>query len=147
MSDDPSPNIPNHVFWLIWASLLFVIPVYLIILQFHPPKLAESELPLDKSFVRMVALVACGNLLISFAVRILVTMRLARRGDPSKQVQVLATCLVSWTLAEAVAIYGLVLGLYGASVYDYAGFFIAGFSALVYLIPSFALPTDEAAEP
>ena len=144
MSDEPSPSIPNHVFWFIWACLLFVVPVYLLVLQLNPPRLAEGESAPDKSFVRKVALVACANLLLSFAIRIFVTRRIARQGDSRKQAYLFPSCLFSWALAEAVAVYGLVLGLQGASVYDYAGFLIAGFSALVYLIPSFALPGDEA---
>ena len=114
-------------------------PFTLIVLQLNPPQLAEGESGPSKSFVRIVALVACGNLAISFAIRILVTMRFAKQEDPAKQAYVLPSCLLSWALAEAVAIYGLILGLQGASIYDYGSFFLAGFSALIYLIPSFAM--------
>ena len=140
MSDNKAPNIPNHVFWFTWGFLLFAIAAYLFVLQANPPEVAEEESRPDKSFVRIVALVACGNLAISFAIRILYTLRFARHEDPVKRAYVFTSCLISWALAEAVAIYGLILGLQGASVYDYGGFFLAGFSALIFLIPSFALP-------
>lgn len=130
-------KIPGHVLWHIWAALLMAIVFYFLVLQFCPIRPAQGVTGPEKNHVRKIALLSCCQLAISFAIWHAVILRSARDKDPGQRSRVFPGCLVSWALAEAVAIYGLVLGFQGASIYDYGGFLLSGFSALIYLIPNF----------
>lgn len=129
--------MPGRVLWLTWATLLLTIPIFLLVLQVHAPRIAEAQSARDKAVVRRIALLACLNFAIGFAIWHAVTLRFARDKNRRRRIWLLPTCMISWLLAEAVGIYGLVLGMLGASIYDYGGFLLAGFSSLIYLIPNF----------
>lgn len=130
-------NIPGSVLWLTWATLLLTIVIYFLILQVHAPEIADRQSTPDKPTVRKVALLACLNFAMAFGIWHAFALRFARDRNNRRRAWIFPTCLISWLLAEAVAIYGLVLGIMGVSAYDYGGFLLAGFSALIYLIPNF----------
>ena len=76
---------------------------------------------------------------LSFAIRLLVTTRIAEsvESDSAMQQRLFGSYIVSLALAEATAIFGLVLAFTGAPLSGYLPFIIAGFGALLLQPPTF----------
>ncbi len=130
-ADAPTPM----VFWAIWGALTASIVIYLVVLQVvrgTPPE----EGP-DGTLVVMFSGLAVVNLAVAFGVRLFHTNRIARRREPEKRAALLSACIISWALAEAVAIYGLVLGFLGAAESTSHVFFLVAFTAMLFLTPRF----------
>jgi F0F1-type ATP synthase membrane subunit c/vacuolar-type H+-ATPase subunit K len=123
--------------WVIWGALTLSILLYFVILQMTGHE-EEPKVPPGPGFVQILTGAALVSLVSSFVIRKVVTLPLAEKlNDPANFAKILTSCIISWALAEAVAIYGLVLGMMGAPILTCGLFFIAGFGAMIRLTPNF----------
>lgn len=122
--------------WIIWGALTFSIVAYLVVLHVAGP---EEKNTGGVSLAGILAAVSAVNLVVSFGVRWFLNrvVKSTKEGEPIDFGRVLTFSVISWALAEAVAIYGLVLGFTGEPFSVYSGFFIAAFVAMVTLAPTF----------
>ena len=132
----PPPGNPSLLLWIVWGALTSSIVVYLVVLQVAAPKETDTG---GGSLAGVLAAVSVVNLVVSFGARWFL-QRIVKNGKEGESIdfsRVLTLSIISWALAESVAIYGLVLGFTGEPFSVYSGFFIAGFIAMVTLAPTF----------
>jgi len=122
--------------WIIWGFLTSSVFTYFVVLQFIGSEKEVAIFP-DEMMVKILTGVAVLNLLISFGIRKMVTLPLSEKLEPKNFQKLMASCIISWALAESVAIFGLILGLMGAPMSTCGLFFLAGFGAMVFQSPSF----------
>lgn len=126
------------VLWIMWGALLSSVVVYLVVLHLTGSEVAENS-PVDKNLVKILSGVALGSIIVSAMIRWKITLPMVRKSTPETLSRVLPSCIVSWALAESVAIFGLVLGFMGEPISTFGVFFIASFGTLVCLTPNFSL--------
>ncbi len=122
--------------WLIWGFLTSSVFLYFVILQIIGND-KENVAPPDDMMVKILTGLALVNFMGSFLIRKIVTLPLSEKLDQQNFQKLMASCIISWALAESVAIFGLILGLIGAPMSTSGLFFVAGFGAMVFLSPSF----------
>lgn len=132
----PPPGNPSLLLWIVWGALTFSIVVYLVVLQVAAPEEKDTG---GASLAGVLAAVSVVNVVVSFGARWFLQriVKKGKEGEPIDFSRVLSLSIISWALAEAVAIYGLVLGFTGEPFSVYSGFFVAGFVVMVALAPTF----------
>lgn len=124
--------------WIIWGMLCFAIVTYLVVINLSStsdtgPEANEKINQLPK----ILGVVAVVNILISLGIRKFWTLPLVKKLDSDSLLAVLPSCVVSWAMAEAVSIYGLVLGFTGEPISVYGIFMVASFGTMMFLSPNF----------
>ncbi len=122
--------------WLLWGTLLSSLVVYLVVAAMMTGEPAE---PLDPIFVSVLGGVALAVGAASLGVGRLIPRWLIRRGTlhPERALSIVAFStlgLIGWSLAQSVAIYGLVLFFMSNRLLVLAPFFVA--SAVLMMLTS-----------
>ena len=128
-----APGSPLLVARLVWASLLVAAALYCVVLVLLLRSGAGSPSPTLGDPLRTILLVlaAAQTLAVWFVWRRFVGSSGGRAAvDPQRAIAMHVVC---WALCEAIALYGLVIGLIARSVEPV--FFVWGLVALLLLRP------------
>lgn len=132
--------------WLVWASLLFSVGIYSGLVV--SGVISRPENAPDAVLVNILLGVAGFNALLTFIMRFFLR-RFIRRENlqprPNWAGRYLPLAIVIWALSEAIAIFGLVLFLIGASAMTYWTFAGLSMGVLVCHMPAFLIPKDKKA--
>jgi hypothetical protein len=111
----PTPQLPR-VARIVWGAMLAAVASYAVVLAVVAP---AGTAPAGVAHVGLLrrTFVAAG--LVQSAVAWLVHRRVTPRAPRG-----FALLLVSWTLGESIAVYGLVLGLVARNVSEGVAFFV-----------------------
>jgi len=136
---DDAPRLLRIAAWVLWGVLLSSLPVYLLVAAMMT-EAGEPAEPLDGLFVSMLGGVALVVGAACLGIGRVVPRWLIRRGtlDPERALSVVALGtlgLIGWSLAESVAIYGLVLFFMSSSLLVLAPFFVASALLMVLTTP------------
>ena len=136
-NQQPINKSPNILLWIIWFALLTAILTYLAVLKisFQPEEGTTLE---NDMLVKILGGVGLCGIAAAFFIRNVITLPMAKKLTPETMMNVLPSCIISWALAESVAIYGLVLGFQGAPFSISSAFFLVSFAAMIFLSPNFA---------
>jgi len=133
--DDQTLKAQKIVHWVIWGSLTMAVIIYVVLLQLSgtevDPEASEGNL------LSILLVVSGGCVTVSFAIRFLVTKKLAAKAERKFSMIALPTYIVSLALAESVAVYGLLMGTQGVPMKEYMLFFAVSFFALLLQPPTF----------
>ena len=131
----PNRNQMRLVLWMIWGSLITAIFIYLFIVDSQTDGRVESE-----NISRILVFILGGVSLFLLAVSLLVrrkAVQAAANPDPAKLGMVLTFSIFAWAMSEAIAIFGLLLGLLGAEFKTCAPFFLVSMIALAIHAPAY----------
>ncbi len=132
------PTQAKLMFWIIWAALAFSIIIYFVVLKTVATGSEEVLEKPDQSIVLVLAGVGLLSIAVSLGIRILLVNPRIGKLAPGEIMKVFPHCIISWALAEAVGIYGLVLGFMGHPIGSYGLFFVTSFCTMLFLAPTFA---------
>jgi len=121
---------PFEVARIVWLAMLVAVGLYAVVLAVL---LGQDGTPGDVTALRRVFMgLAFGDFVVIYALR----QRLPLDARPAGDAQaVLTTYIMCWALSEAVALFGLVLGILGRSFDEAAPFFIVAAALLLWQRP------------
>lgn len=142
MSSPPSAKFPPALRWILWFALLNGVAIYLIVLNFF---LGGEETDSPEPLVKNVLMGAgFAGAVISMAIRQIVKNQTRSvNGALVPPVWIDQAFIVALALAEAPAIFGLILGLQGSPFKDYLPLFVISFAAFILSAPAFFYPGRE----
>jgi hypothetical protein len=113
--------------WIVWLALLMSVTFYAGLAVFSPFK---NNTPLDEQ-TRMILTDALGAISLSIMLLITAFRRVLAKALPYNTYSILR-----WAMCEAIAIFGLVLSLVGASLTISCAFITAGAVSLLITRPT-----------
>lgn len=137
-SDEGAPD--PQLAWIVWGALVLSIPVYGAVLVLAPME-GGAEPELLRLFRLALPLAAAAEIVAIVVVRKVMFFGPLEEGEFEDLDELhqgyFTTSIVTWALAESIAIYGFVLSFLGAPLAYFWGFAVVAILLDLYYRPDF----------